>query len=215
MSIFGTSKPFICEITASLTISTTTYSGGYITVTTTGAHGLVTDECVYITGVATMTDANGIYNIIKIDATSFKFLKTTAQGSGSGGSIRIGYKFSNSAFEFDFTQPDQINHRSVITGVKTNTFLGDYGEFNITERIWQKTTNFTAKLRFTRLYSFYHTDIWLLPQGTLSIKDNTSADVACYFKEFRPTYYKGYINYDAVVCRFETNKYHDITKLLI
>ena len=215
MSIFGTSKPFICEVTASLTVSTTTYSGGYITVTTTGAHGLVTNEWVYITGVSTMTDAIGIWEIVKIDATSFKFLKTTAQGSGSGGSVRVGYKFVNSIYDFDFIQPDQINHRSVISGVKTNTHLGDYGSFKITERLWQKATTFTAALRFQRLDSFYHTDVWFMPHGVSSIKDSSSVTVACYFKVLKPMYYKGFVNYDAVVCEFETNKYHDITKILV
>lgn len=215
MSIFGTSKPFICEATATLSISTTTYSGGYITVNTTSAHGLVTDEWIKITGVSTMTDANWFWKIIKIDATSFKFLKTTAQGNGSGGSIRIGYKFGNSIFEYDFLQSDQINHRSVMNGNKTNTFLGNYGSFKITERLWQNTDSFTAKLKFQRLNSFYHTNVWFYPNSDQVVQDSTTTEVTCYFKGFKPMYYKGFSAYDAVVCEFETNKYHDVTKLLV
>ena len=215
MSIFGTAKPFICVVTATLTVSTTTSASGYITVTTTAAHGLVTNEWVYITGVAVMTDANGIWEITKIDATSFKFLKTTAQANGNSGSVRIGYKFVNSTFEFNLIEPVQLNYPSIINGNKTNTHLGDYGSFKITERLWQKTTNFTANLRFQRLNGFYHTNIWFLPHGTGQIKDSGGASVECYFKGFKPMYYKGFISYDAAICEFETNKYHDVTKLLV
>lgn len=215
MSIFGTAKPFICEATATLTVSGTTYSGGYITVTTTGAHGLVTNEYVYISGVATMTDANGLWEITKIDATSFKFLKTTAQGNGTGGSVRVGYKFINSIYEYDLIQPDQLNYRSVINGNKTNTFLGDYGSFKITERLWQNVATFTASLRFQRLNGLYHTNIWVFPHSNPYVMDSSSNPVTCYFRGLKPMYYKNLINYDAVICEIETNKYHDVTKILV
>lgn len=216
MSIFGTAKPSFFEVTAVITISNATYSNGYITIITSASHGIVTNEWVYITDIASgMTDANGIWEIIKIDATSFKFLKTTGQSYTSGGNVRVGYKFMNSIFEFDLVQPVQLNPRSIITGVKTNTHLGDYGSFKITERLWQKATDFTAKLRFQRLNGFYHTNVWFLPHGVYSIKDSGSNTVACYFKGFKPMYYRGFISYDAVICEFETNKYHDVTKLLV
>ncbi len=203
MSIFGTEKPFICEAAASLS---GTASSGVITFA--GSHGLVTDEYVYcgsaIRQITAYVDGGGIYTI-------------TVTPSPSDGAISVykGYKFANSIFEFDLVQPDQLNFRSVINGNKTNTFLGDYGSFKITERLWQKITVFTAKKRFQRLNGFYHTSLWLFPHANKVIQDSATTTITCYFKGFTPMYYKGFSAYDAVVCEFETNKYHDVTKLLV
>ena len=218
MSIFGTAKPFICVVTATLTISNTVGDGTYATVTTSASHGLKKDEYIYITGVGTMTSLNNIIWLIYDcpTTTTFRVAMTTVKVTGADtGSVRYGYKFVNSTFEFDYVQSDQINHRSVITGAKTNTHLGDYGSFKITERLWQKVTVFTANLRFQRLNGFYHTDIWLFPHSNKVIQNSATTTITCYFKGFKPIYYKGFSAYDAVVCEFETNKYHDVTKLLV
>ena len=216
MSLFGTSKPSIFEATASLTVSTTTYTGGYITITTTTAHGLVAGETVYVSGVLTMTDANGLWTVYDCPlTTTFRIVKETAQASGSSGSVRKGFQFKNSSLDYVFIEPDQLNYRSVINGNKTNTHLGDYGSFKITERLWQKSTTFTAKLKFQRLYSFYHTDVWFFPHSYKVVQDSATNAVTCYFKTFKPMYYKNFLSYDAVMCEFETNKYHSVAGLLV
>ena len=216
MSLFGTSKPSIFEATASLTVSGTTYAGGYITITTTTAHGLTAGETVYISGVLTMTDANGLWTVYDCPlTTTFRIVKETAQASGSSGSVRKGFQFKNSSLDYVFIEPDQLNYRSVINGNKTNTHLGDYGSFKITERLWQKSAVFTTKLKFQRLYGLYHTDVWLFPHSDKYVQDSLTNVVTCYFKTLKPIRYKEYINYDAAICEFETNKYHDVTKLLV
>lgn len=210
--IFGTGKPALFSTTTK-TISTTTYSGGYITVNTTTNHGYSAGMGVLIQGVTTMTDANGIWEIYDAPTvSSFRFRKTTAQGSGSSGDTRGGELLDHSFIEYEPIIPDQLNHRSVITGVKTNTHLGDYGEFKVVVRLWQYSS---AKNKFTALYSYYHTDINFAPHRSQIVQDSTTAFVTCYLKTFRPIYYKNFINYDAVELTFSTNKYHDITKLLI
>lgn len=206
MSIFGASKPFICSPTASFSSKSYSGNGTTMTVTLGTGHGVIVGNTIYIAGIT-------IFDVAISGATT---VSGSSSSSASGtANIHVGYKFANSIYDFDFVQADQINHRSVISGVKTNTFLGDYGEFRITERMWQNITTFTAKLRFQKLNSLYHTDVWFMPHGGLSIKNSASADVTCYFKSLKPQYYKGFISYDAAVCEFETNKYHDITKILV
>jgi hypothetical protein len=200
LSIFGTVKPFVCEGTPSFTGLTPAGS-----VFTLGAgHGVSKGEHVL--------HNNTVHKVTAADATT---ITVTPAPSGTA-DLYIGYKFESSVFEYDMVQPDQINHRSIISGVKTNTFLGDYGEFKITERLWNKVTDFTAKERFQRLYSFYHTDVYLFPHSTNWIKDAVGGNlIKCYFKGLKPMYYKGFINYDAIQCEFETNKYHDVRALLV
>jgi len=215
MSIFSTSKPSVFEATASLTISGATSSGGYVTVTT-GTHGLVAGDAVHISGVVGMTDLNAIWEVYDCPlTTTFRVVLTTAQTYTSGGDIRSGYWFKNCTFEYDFVQPDQLNFRSVITGKKTNTHLGDYGTFRVTERLWQGSTSARSTTsKFQQLYALYHTDVWFFPHSYDLTRDSSSGVVTCYFKIFKPMYYKNLINYDAVMCEFEVNEYYDVSKLL-
>src|SRR5574343_1834421 len=142
MSIFGTSKPSIFKISASFTISNATHSGGFVTITTSANHSLVAGDAIYIYGVVGMTSLNAIWEVYDTPAANtFRVVLTTAQSYTSGGSINTGYWFKNCTFDFDMVQPDQLNFRSVITGKKTNTHLGDYGTFRITERLWQGSTS--------------------------------------------------------------------------
>lgn len=216
MSIFGTSKPFICAITSTLSISNAIYSNGYVTIETSVAHGLLAGQSVYISNVSGMTDINGIFEIDSCPSTTqIKIIKITAQSYSSGGAIYKGYWFKNSIIEYNFIEPDQLNKKSIINGNKSNTYLGDYGSFKITERLWEKTTKRVAGLKFQEIYSYYHTDVWFFPHANHYIMEvSTSDPVSCYFKTFKPFYYKNLISYDALTCEFETNKYHDITKLI-
>lgn len=71
------------------TISTVTNSGGLQKVTTTAAHGLVTDMAVTVAGVATATTANGNWHITVIDSTSFTLQGSTYAVDGSGGTVTL------------------------------------------------------------------------------------------------------------------------------
>lgn len=216
MSIFSSSKPSVFEATAVLTISGATHSGGYVTVTTSASHGLVAGDAVHISGVVGMTDLNAIWEVYDTPlTTTFRVVLTTAQTYTSGGDIRNGYWFKNCTFEYDFVQPAQLNFRSVITGKKTNTHLGDYGMFRVNERLWQgSTVARTTTNKFQQLYNLYHTDVWFFPHSNKTILDSVSNVVTCYFKSFKPFYYRDLINYDGVVCEFEVNEYYDVSKLI-
>lgn len=71
------------------TISTVTNSGGLQKITTTAAHGLVTDMAVTVAGVATATTANGNWHITVIDSTSFTLQGSTYAVNGSGGTVTL------------------------------------------------------------------------------------------------------------------------------
>lgn len=71
------------------TVSTVTNSGGLQKVTTTAAHGLVTDIAVTVAGVATATTANGNWHITVIDSTSFTLQGSTYAVDGSGGTVTL------------------------------------------------------------------------------------------------------------------------------
>lgn len=70
-------------------VSTVTNSGGLQKVTTTAAHGLVTDMAVTVAGVATATTANGNWHITVIDSTSFTLQGSTYAVDGSGGTVTL------------------------------------------------------------------------------------------------------------------------------
>ena len=58
-------------------------------VTTTAAHGLVTDMAVTVAGVATATTANGNWHITVINSTSFTLQGSTYAVDGSGGTVTL------------------------------------------------------------------------------------------------------------------------------
>jgi len=212
VSIFGTSKPSIFEATAVITGISSSGASGFITYTLGTGHGFVAGDAIFVQ-LSSATAHNGVFTVASVTATQI-LVSSSATGSGTGAEIRKGYIFKNSTFDFDPVQPDQLNFRSVITGKKTNTHLGDYGTFRITERLWQNTSPLTASSKFQTLYAFYHTDIWFFPHSNKVVQDTSTNAVPCYFKSFKPVYFRNLINYDAVICEFETNSYHDITKLL-
>jgi hypothetical protein len=66
-------------------IAGATHSAGWITVETTAAHWLRDHHAVTIADVVGMTDLNGSFRVVVVDATHFKVQKTTAQAYTSGG----------------------------------------------------------------------------------------------------------------------------------
>ena len=118
----------------------------------------------------------------------------------------------HSLIEYDPIIEDQLNFRSVINGNRTNTHLGDYGTFKVTVLLWKYSN---AKTAFNNLIAYYHQDVYFQPHRGAEIQDSSENSVPCFVKSFKPFYYKGFIKYDAVTVVFETNKYHDFTKLLV
>ena len=70
-------------------VSTVTNSAGLQKITTTAAHGLVTDMAVTVAGVATATTANGNWHVTVIDSTSFTLQGSTYAVNGSGGTVTL------------------------------------------------------------------------------------------------------------------------------
>lgn len=214
MSIFGVDKPAVFEATATFTGIASSGSGTYITFTLGSSHGLVVGDTILADG-SNVSGHNSIWQIASVTSTEV-LVASSITGSGTGASIRKGYWFKNGIPDHDFVQPDLINHKSVLTGKKSNTFLGDYGLFRVSERLWQGSTIVRpTDTKFQQLYALYHTDVWFFPHGSTLTKDSSSNIITCYFKTLKPSYYKNLINYDTLICEFETNEYYDVTKLLI
>src|SRR5574343_34729 len=212
MSIFSTNKMTICNATAAYTGKTITGDGTRITIPLGTGHGQVAGNIIHVTGSA-VAGYNAIWEIESVTATEVKALSSVT-GSGTGSSIRLGYMFKVSQINFDMVQPDILEFRSVITGKKTHTYLGDYGMFEVTDFLFQGTSLLTAKQKFQRLYSLYHQDLWLFPHSNKAVQDSGGKVIACYFKEFKPGYYQNLVSFDIVRCVFETNEYHTVTGLL-
>lgn len=127
--------------TRTSSVSTTTGNGvSPIVVTTTGAHGLKTDDYANITGVVGNTAANVTRRITRIDATSFSLNNTTGNGAYvSGGSVKD--VFPSAVVTLDSTcdatvdrarvsNEDGQNHDYVIAGqgLTASTLIGCYAE---------------------------------------------------------------------------------------
>jgi len=211
MSIFGTGKPSFF-LTSTINISGATHSSGWVTITTSSAHGLTNNNGVLIEGVSGMTDINGAWQVTYINSTQFKIQKTTAQTYISGGTIRKGVLLTYSFIDYNFIEPDQLNYKSVINGLKTNTHLGDYGSFKIITLLWKYSS---PSGMFSEIYNYYHTNVYFLPHSNKGVLDSGSNWVGCYLKNFRPFYYKNLRSYDAVELILEPTEYYDITKLVV
>lgn len=74
-------------------VAVTSSTNASPTVITATAHGFVTGDRVLIFGHSTNTDANGIWNVVKVDNNSFKIkdeftgVEVNANGAGTGGIV--------------------------------------------------------------------------------------------------------------------------------
>lgn len=214
MSIFGNQKPGLFSGSAK-TISGSWTGTSVLMGNTTTAHGLSDGDYVYITG-SSSSPATGMYEIDYVDADTFRVTKKSDDigTAGIGGSVYAGLGFPYSKVLYDensFVIADQLNYRSVINGNRTNTHLGDYGEFKLIDFVWKYAS---PSSRFNTLYDYYHSNVYFSPQGREALQDSSSALITCYVKELKPFFYKNNRNYDAVLITFETNAYHDVSKLI-
>lgn len=210
MSIFGTNKPSIYPTTGAINISSVSYSGGLTQINTASAHSLTAGDGVLIQSVSGTTILNKSWKVYSvIDADSFTIVNDTIE-TPTGGNITKGIYLNNSQINYSFVEPEQLNYRSVINGNRTNTHLGDYGTFKVIVRCWQASS---AKTLFQAIYVYYHTNVIFCPHNLPTKLSSTV--INCYLKEMRPFYWKNLISYDAVELTFETNKYYDVTTLLI
>jgi hypothetical protein len=71
VSLAADTPAFTSPIPSSVAVSNTSNSGGLVKIVTASAHNLSTNDRVYISGVTGTTEANGMWLITKVDATSF------------------------------------------------------------------------------------------------------------------------------------------------
>ena len=211
MSIFGEQKPALYPTTGAINTTSIIGSGTTTTIETASAHGLAVGDGVLSQGITGATSSiNGSYKVQRLFGADSFGITHTAAGSPTGGNITKGIYLTHSTINFNFVEAEQLNYRSVISGVKTNTHLGDYGTFKVIVYLWKFSS---AKTMLTNLYAYYHTNVIFCP-NQLPIKDGSGL-VYCYLNGFRPFYWRNFRDYDAVELTFDINKYHDVSKLLI
>lgn len=108
---------------------------------------------------------------------------------------------NKSQTSINFFQNQDVDHQSILTGVRTHSPKGDYSDFTVTERCWQEA-NPSAK--FNLIMGCEGLTISFYLQGTSKIAN-------CYVKYVRPFYFKSLINYDACVIFLEPINYLTIS----
>ena len=94
-------------------------------------------------------------------------------------------------------QNQDIEHRSILTGIKSHSSKGDYADFTVTERLWQETDP-KGKLNLILACVGKTVLFWL--QGSTSVAD-------CYVSYVKPFYFKNLRNYDGCVIFLEPIRY--------
>lgn len=206
MSIFGTVKPSIFS-TSDLSASAIDQT----TIETTTAHGITANKFDRVL----IRNSSGaflqLFEIVSVLSTT----RFTVAGvlNGTLAKVNLGYNLKYSLLDYNFVQEDQLNYRSVINGNKTNTHLGDYGNFTVRELLWRYTFNsWTASTRMSKLYNFYHTDVYFAPHTKPLMSGGVP--ITCYLKRFKPYMYGDKLAYDGLILEFDTNAYHDVSELL-
>lgn len=95
---------------------------------------------------------------------------------------------NKSQTSINFFQSKDITHRSILTGVRTHSQLGDYSDFTVVERLWQESD---PKAKFQAIMALEGLTVTFYLHGSSVIAD-------CYVSFIRPFYFKNLINYDGV-----------------
>lgn len=208
MSIFGTSKPSFFTATA----KTATMGSNDKLIYVAAGHDISTSLWDKVLMLNASGKSLGVYDIGTVTSTTV--FAIVGGDTTNVATVHMGYKLKYSTIEYDYIEPDQLNYTSVINGNKTNTHLGDYGNFRVTEFLWRYTSGgWTAKTRFTALYNFYHTNVYFAPHDDV-ILGSDSKPILCYLKTFKLFMYKGLNTYDGLTLEFDPNAYHDASKLI-
>ena len=109
---------------------------------------------------------------------------------------------NKSQTSISFFQNQDVEHRSILTGVRTHSQLGDYSDFTVTERLWQESD---PKAKFQAIMALEGLTITFYLHGTATIAD-------CYVSFIRPFYFKNLINYDGVVIFLTPVRYTTISQ---
>lgn len=86
-------------------------------------------------------------------------------------------------------QNQDIEHRSILTGVRTHSKTGDYSDFTVTERLWQESD---PKAKFHAIMACEGQKVIFYLYGETIIAE-------CYVSFIKPFYLNNLINYDGVI----------------
>lgn len=109
---------------------------------------------------------------------------------------------NKSKTSINFFQNQDVEHRSILTGARTHSQLGDYSDFTVTERLWQESNPST---KFQAIMALEGLTVTFYLHGSSVIAD-------CYVSFIRPFYFKNLINYDGVTIFLTPIRYTAISQ---
>lgn len=134
-------------------------------------------------------------------------------GSGSAqmqqgtGSIVV-LQHSNIVPEYIIT--DEKEHKSVLTGHKTFTTLGDYSKFRIDINLYKYDNPTTT---FQTLYPYIHNNVYFWPHSDgKAISGSNNLPVEFHITDMKLSYLGDHLYRDLLSIEFEAVDYTDISK---
>jgi hypothetical protein len=128
---------------------------------------------------------------------------------------------NNSVFYPSYVEPDILEHKSIINGVKNFIDLGDYSSFKVVCHVWKWENTLRA---LQDLMTYNHEDVYFYPhihknaigdfQGP-PMKDSTGTSVKFHITLMRPFYFEYSGLHEkkvAVEIEFKAMGYTDISK---
>lgn len=116
--------------------------------------------------------------------------------------------------ESDWIIPDEIEHKSVITGNKSFITLGDYANFTVTVNLFKYGNTSTMKSKFLEIYTYNHKDVVFYPfrEGN-PIMDKNGNTVQFHITSMKLDFLSNINTLDILTVKFESLKYVDLSKL--
>lgn len=126
----------------------------------------------------------------------------SAQFQKSGSSVCT-LDYSNLYPEYFIT--DEIEHKSVLTGHKSYTTLGDYSNFKVEVNLY-KYSNPLSK--FNEIYQYIHDDVYFWPHNDKkAISGSNGQPVKFHITNMELSYLKDFNYKDLLTITFEANDY--------
>jgi hypothetical protein len=111
-------------------------------------------------------------------------------------------ELNKSVTSINFFQNQDVIHRSILTGVRTHSPVGDYSDFTVTERLWQESD---PEAKFISIMACEGQSVTFYLHGTSII-------ALCYVSFIRPFYFNNLINYDGVTIFLTPLRYISISQ---
>lgn len=118
--------------------------------------------------------------------------------------------------ESNWIIPDEIEHKSVITGAKSFITLGDYANFTVSINLFKYGSLTSMKSKFLELYSYNHKDVVFYPyRDGNPIMDKDGNTVLFHITSMKLDFISNINSLDLLTMTFESKKYIDLSKSIV